>query len=151
MDINPAEEAIERYLRERRERGPKEAGARFLSYAYLRYHGKDLTEFLDTTSRLIRYYIGYFRLLVNPFKGPDLAFFATAVAMAVFGFLLLNEPEEQLPGIMVLSGALVNGWMIVSRVIKNWCDLNVLIAVYRELLSLAEKELDDLRGCPTSA
>jgi len=141
MNTLPIDEAIERYVRERKERGPHEAGAHFLSYAHLRYHGRELIDFLDTTSRMIRYYIGFFRLMVNPLKGPELAFFATAVALAVFGCLMLNEPEEQLPGIFVLSGALVNGWAIIRRVVKKWCDLSVLIAIYRELLILAEKEL----------
>jgi hypothetical protein len=151
MDTQPVDEAIERYVRKRRELGPNEAGAHFLSYVYLRYHGRELTEFLDTTSRMIRYHIDFFRLMVNPFKGPELAFFATAVALAVFGCLMLTEPEEQLPGIFVLSGALVNGWAIVSRVIRKWCDLNVLIAIYRELLILAEKELTAARASYTGA
>lgn len=146
MDTQPIDEAIERYVRERQERGPHEAGAHFLSYAHLRYHGRELTDFLDATSGMIRYYIGFFRLMVNPFKGPELAFFATAMALAVFGCLMLNEPNEQLPGIFVLSGALVNGWAIISRVIRKWCDLNVLIAIYKELLILAEKELNAERN-----
>jgi hypothetical protein len=146
MNIVPIDEAIERYVRERKERGPREAGAHFISYAHLRYHGRELIEFLDATAGMVRYYIGYFRLIVNPFKGPELAFFATAVALAVFGCLMLNEPEEQLPGIFVLSGALVNGGVIISRVIRKWCDLNVLIAIYHELLTLAEKELLAERG-----
>lgn len=150
MNIVPIDEAIERYVRERKECGPHEASAHFVSYAHLRYHGRELIEFLDTTSRMIRYYIGFFRLIINPFKGPELAFFATAVVLAVFGCLMLSEPEEQLPGIFLLSGALVNGWAIISRVIRKWCDLSVLIAIYRELLNLVEKELlaerDDITG-----
>ena len=151
MNTLPIDEAIERYVRERKERGPNEAGAHFLSYAHLRYRGMELVEFLDTTSRMVRYYIGFFRLMVNPFKGPELAFFATAVALAVFGCLMLNEPGEQLPGIFLLSGALVNGWSIISRVVRKWCDLNVLIAIYRELLILAEKELLAQRACSAGA
>lgn len=141
MDITPIDEAIDRYVRERKERGVTAAAAHFLSYVHLRYHGKELTEFLDATARMIRYYIGFFRLMTNPFKGPELAFFATAVAVAVFGCLLLNEPGAQLLGIFVLSGALVHGWAVISSAIRKWCDLNVLIAIYRELLILAEKEL----------
>lgn len=147
MDKLPVDEAIERYVRERKERGAKEAAAHFISYAHIRYHGKELTEYLDTTSRMIRYYIDLFRVMINPLKGPELAFFATAIALAVFGCLMLQEPEEQLPGIFVLSGALVNGWSIIQRVIKRWCDLGVLIAIYRELLALAEKELQAERDC----
>jgi uncharacterized protein with NRDE domain len=147
MNTQPVDEAIERYVRERKERGPKEAKAHFLSYVHLRYRGKDVTEFLDTTSRMVRYYINFFRLMVNPFKGPELAFFAAAVAMAVFGVLMLKEPEEQLPGIFILSGAMVNGWAIIRMVVRKWCDLNVLIAIYRELLNLAEKELIAMKDC----
>lgn len=150
MDVLPVDEAIERYVQERKVRSAKEAAARFLGYVHLRYHGRELTEFLDKTAHMIRYYIEFFRVMVNPFKGPDFAFFITAVALAVFGCLMLNEPDEQLPGIVLLSGALVNGWSIVSRIIRKWCDLNVLIAIYRELLALAEKELRELDCSGTS-
>ncbi|NVO00328.1 MAG: hypothetical protein HXX17_13485 [Geobacteraceae bacterium] len=141
MDNKPIDEAIERYVSERRVKGKDEAGARFLSYVRIRYHGSELIEFLGATTNMIRYYIGFFRMLVNPLKGPELAFFATALAMGIFGCLMLTEPEEQLPGIIMLSGALVNGWSIISRVLRKWCDLNVLIAIYQELLVLAEKEM----------
>lgn len=146
MDNKPIDEAIERYVRERKERSKDEAGARFLSYVRIRYHGRELIDFLSETTNLVRYYIGFFRLLVNPFKGPELAFFATALAMGIFGCLMLNEPEEQLPGIFMLSGALVNGWSIISRVLRKWCDLNVLIAIYQELLALAEQEMLEENG-----
>lgn len=146
MDNQPIDEAIERYVRERKERSKDEAGARFLSYVRIRYHGRELIEFLSETTKMVRYYIGFFRLLLNPMKGPELAFFATALAMGIFGILMLNEPEEQLPGIIILSGALVNGWSIISRVLKKWCDLSVLIAIYQELLALAEKEILEENG-----
>lgn len=141
MDNRPIDEAIERYVRERKEKGKDEAGARFLSYVRLRYHGRELVDFLNDTSKMIRYYVSYFNLLVNPLKGPELAFFAAAVVMAVFGCLLVNEPGEQLPGIILIAGALVNGWSIISRILKKWCDLNVLIAIYLELLTLTEQEM----------
>jgi hypothetical protein len=151
MNTQPVDEAIERYVRERQNRGPDAASAHFLRYVHLRYRGRELAEFLDMTSHMIRYSIDYFRLMVNPFKGPELAFFATAVAMAVFGGLMLNEPDEQLPGIFLISGALVHGAAIISRVIKKWCDLNVLIAIYRELLILAEQELLAVKGLTGTA
>jgi hypothetical protein len=151
MDILPVDEAIERYVRERKDRSAKEAAARFLSYVHLRYRGRELTEFLEKTTKMIRYYIDFFLVLVNPFKGPDFAFFASAVALAVFGGLMLNEPNERLPGIFLLSGALVNGWSIISRIIRKWCDLSVLIAIYRELLALAEKELKAEITCTAGA
>lgn len=141
MNAQPVDEAIERYVQECRERGVEAAGTRFLSYAHLCYHGRELTEFLTMTTKIIRYNIKLFRVMVNPLKGPEFAFFVTAVAVAVFGCLMLNEPEEQLPGIFVLAGALVNGVSIIIRMIKKWCDLNVLIAIYRQLLAVAEKEM----------
>lgn len=144
----PVDEAIERYVQERREHGAKEAAARFLGYVYLRYQGKELAEFLDMTLRVVRYSINYFRLMVNPFKGPELAFLATALALVVFGCLMLHEPEEQLPGIFLIAGALVNGGSIILRIIRKWCDLNVLIAIYHELLALAENELRAVKSSP---
>ena len=141
METHPVDEAIERYVRERMVRGAKEAGERFLSYAHLRYQGKELAEFMEKTSGLVTYYIDFFRVMINPLKGPELAFFATAVSMAIFGGLMTLEPDEQYLGIVLLSGALVHGWRIVSIVIRKWCDLSVLIAIYHEIHDLAEHEL----------
>lgn len=146
MNSIPVNEAIERYVQECRERGSNAAGNRFLSYAHLRYHGGELTEFLSMTSKMIQYNISLIRVMVNPLKAPEFAFLITAVAVAVFGCLMLNEPEEQLPGIFILSGALVNGISIFSRMIRKWCDLNVMIAIYRQLLALTEKELLSCNG-----
>lgn len=141
MESQPIDEAIDRYVQERMTRGAKEAKARFLSYVHLRYRGGEATEFLEKTSRMVRYYIDFFRVMINPLKGPELAFFATAVSMAIFGGLMTIDPEEQNLGFFLLSGALVHGWNIISVVLKKWCDLSVLIAIYREILSLAEGEL----------
>jgi len=141
MEIHSIDEAIERYVRERMARGGKEAGERFLSYAHLRYQGSELAEFLEKTTGQVRYYINFFRVMINPFKGPDLAFFATAVTMAIFGGLMITQPEEETVGIFILSGALVHGFSIVSYVVRKWCDLSVLIAIYREILTLVEHEL----------
>lgn len=141
METQPVDEAIERYVQERKIRGAKEAGARFLSYVHLRYQGKELAEFLKKTSGLLRYYIDFFRVMINPLKGPELAFFATSVSMALFGGMMLLEPEESTLGIILMSGAFVNVWTIGRNVVKKWCDLSVLIAIYREILVLAEQEL----------
>lgn len=141
METHTVDEAIERYVQERMARGAKEAGERFLSYAHLRYQGKELAEFMEKTSGLVNYYIDLFRVMINPLKGPEFAFFATAVSMAIFGGLMTFEPGETYLGIVLLSGALVHGWRIISIVIRKWCDLSVLIAIYREILALAEHEL----------
>lgn len=141
MESQPVDEAIERYVRERMTRGAKEAKAHFLSYVHLRYRGGEVNEFLEKTSRMVRYYIDFFRVMVNPLKGPELAFFATAVSMAIFGGLMTLDPDEQNLGLFLLSGALVHGWSIISVVLQKWCDLSVLIAIYREILSLAEGEM----------
>lgn len=141
METRPVDEAIERYVRERMVRGAREAGSRFLSYAHLRYQGRELAEFLEKTSGLVRYNIEFFRVMINPLKGPELAFFATAVSMATFGGLMTLDPEERNLGFFLLSGALVHGWDIISTVVRKWCDLSVLIAIYREILALAEREL----------
>lgn len=141
MRTHSVDEAIERYVRERMIRGGKEAGERFLSYAHMRYQGSELAEFLEKTTGLVRYYIEFFRVMINPLKGPDLAFFATAITMAVFGVLMMFEPEERNVGIFILSGALVHGCSIIRHIIRKWCDLSVLIAIYREILTLVESEM----------
>lgn len=143
MEIHSIDEAIERYVRERMVRSGKEAADRFLSYAHLRYQGSELEEFLEKTNGQLRYYINFFRVMINPLKGPDFAFFATAVTMAIFGGLMMTQPEERTVGIFILSGAVVHGCSIVSYVVRKWCDLSVLIAIYREILTLVERELHD--------
>lgn len=143
MEIQSIDEAIERYVRERMARSGKEAGDRFLSYAHLRYQGSELEEFLEKTTNQVRYYINFFRVMINPLKGPDFAFFSTAVTMAVFGGLMMTQPEERTVGIFILSGAIVHGCSIVSYIVRKWCDLSVLIAIYREILALVERELHD--------
>jgi hypothetical protein len=141
MDMHPVDEAIERYVQERMVKGAKVATARFLSYVHLHYQGKELAEFLRKTSGLVRYYIDFFLVMINPLKGPELAFFASAVSMAVFGGLMMADPEETNLGIVLISGAVVNVWAIGRNVVKKWCDLSVLIAIYREILALTEQEL----------
>jgi len=143
MESRSIDEAIERYVRERTVRGGKEAGERFLSYAHLRYQGGELKEFLEKTTGQLRYYINFFRVMINPLKGPDFAFFATAVNMAVFGGLMMTQPDERTVGIFTLSGAIVHGCSIVNYAVRKWCDLSVLIAIYREILTLVERELHD--------
>jgi len=148
METHPVDEAIERYVRERMERGEKAAGERFLSYARLRYQGRELAEFLQRTIGMLRYYINFFRLLSNPFKGPELAFFSTALSIALFGSFMLTDPDERNLGCFIVAGALVNGWSIIRYVIRNWCDLSVLIAIYNEILALAEQELRSETAAP---
>jgi hypothetical protein len=141
METHPIDEAIERYVRERMVRGAKEASARFLAYAHLRYQGRELAEFLKKTSGLLRYYIDFFRVMINPFKGPEFSFFASSVSMAIFGGLMMLDPGERNVGIFILSGAVVSAGTIISNVLRKWCDLSVMIAIYREILALAEQEL----------
>jgi hypothetical protein len=149
MNLNPVDEAIERYVRERMAKGKKEAGTRFLSYAHLRYSGSELAEFLKKTSGISRYYIDYLRVMVNPLKGPELAFFATVTTMGAYGAYLMTDVDLRTLGIVILSGALVNCWTIVKNVLRKWCDLDVMIAIYRELVQLAEQELGTSQTIPT--
>ena len=144
MNLNPVDEAIEKYVRERMDKGAQEAKSRFLSYAHLRYSGSDLAEFLRKTSGISRYYIDYLKVMVNPLKGPELAFFATVVTMGAYGGFLLTDCDQRTLGIVILAGALVNAWTIIKNVLRKWCDLDVMIAIYRELVQLAEQELT---GC----
>lgn len=142
METYHIDEAIERYVRERMARGKEEADSRFLSLIHMRYQGKELKEFLAKTAGLVHYYIDYFRVMVNPLKSPELAFLATAIAMGVYGILMMADEGMRNVGIFILTGAIVNGLSIVKSLIAKWCNLSVLIAIYWEILALAELELN---------
>lgn len=141
MGVGNVDEAIERYVNERMTKGAGEARQRFLSYAHLRYTGGDLMEFLRKTSGILQYNIDYLRVMRNPLKGPELAFLATILTMGAYGAYLAWTPDEHTIGLIVVAGALVNGWTVVRNALRKWCDLNVLIAIYRELVQLAEQEM----------
>jgi hypothetical protein len=142
--MNPAlvNEAMERYVSERMEKGKNLASQRFLAYAYLKLGSDEAREFMDKVRGLSRYYIDFLRLIQNPFKGPEFAWLASMLTVAVYAIYLISVDEERLLGFGLLAGTLVFVSSLVRAVVRNWCQIDVMIAIYRELVQLVEHELE---------
>jgi hypothetical protein len=140
MDTRQIDEAIDKYVHERMEKGKKSAAERFLSYAYLKYAGDELTEFLKKVRGLTRYYVDFLTLMENPFKGPELAWFASMVTIGVVSCFMMAEEDNRLIGIFIFSGTLVHAWSLILMIAKKWREIGVMIAIYREILEIVEKE-----------
>ncbi|GAM09553.1 hypothetical protein OR1_01833 [Geobacter sp. OR-1] len=142
MNTETIDEAIGKYVNERMKKGKKTASERFLTYAYLKHGGDELAEFMKKVVGLSRYYINFLNIMENPFRGPEVAWFGSMVIVAVFGGYLASQEESRMLGILIVSGTLANAWSLLCAVAKKWLDVGVMIAIYREILELAEKEFN---------
>jgi hypothetical protein len=142
MNTEVIDEAIDKYVHERMENGKKRASERFLAYAYLKNGGDDLLEFMKKAGGLCRYYIDYLKVMENPLKGPEVAWLASMVTVAIYACVLMCSEDSRLLGICLFSGTLANGWFLVSTVAKKWCDIGVMIAIYREIVEITEREAE---------
>lgn len=144
MNTEIIDEAIDKYVHERMTAGKERATQRFLSYAYLK-QGKDgVSEFLVKVRGLSNYYIDFLRVMCNPFKGPELAWLASMITVAIYAIYLMNIEEDRSVGIFLLTGTLVNGCSLARAIAKKWCDSSVMIAIYREIAQIAEHELEEI-------
>jgi hypothetical protein len=141
MDTKVIDEAIERYISERMTAGKERASARFLSYAHLKYAGADLVEFLRRAKGLTRYYIDYTKVFENPFRGVEMSFLAIMVVVGVFSCWLMHDEGTRISGIFVFSGTMVNGFSLMRHIAAKWCESGVMIAIYEEIVDLAEDEV----------
>jgi hypothetical protein len=141
MYIETIDEAIDKYVRERMEKGKQEARRRFLSYVYLRHGGDELREFMKKVGGLSRYYMDYLRVLENPFRGPEVAWLASMLVIGIFSCYLMSVDEERLVGICVFAGTIVHGWGLIRMVAKKWSYVGVMIAIYREIAEIADREV----------
>ena len=141
MDTRVIDEAIDKYVDERKKRGKKTASERFLTYVYLRHGGDEVLEFLKKVGGLARYYINFLKIMQNPFKGPELAWFASMLTVAIFSCYLMTLDSYRLLGILLFSGTIVHGWSLACEVIKKWLDIGVMIAIYREIVELVDREV----------
>ncbi|KAF0220507.1 MAG: hypothetical protein FD174_1161 [Geobacteraceae bacterium] len=142
MNTEVIDEAIDKYVHERMEQGKKKASERFLAYVYLKHGGDDLLEFMKKVGGLSRYYIDFLKVMENPFKGPEVAWLASMLTIAVYACILMASEESRLLGICLFSGTLANGWFLISALAKKWCDTGVMIAIYREIVEIIEKEAE---------
>ncbi len=141
MNIQTIDDAIDRYVDERKRKGKESARERFLAYAYLKYGGDDLQVFMKKVGGLTRYYINFLAVMENPFRGPELAWMALMFIVGIFSGYLLSQEEYRLFGIIAFSGTMVNGWALISAVLRKWLDVGVMIAIYREIVELVESEV----------
>jgi hypothetical protein len=143
MNITTIDEALERYVHERMETGKEKARERFLAYIYLKHGGDEILDFLMKVGGLARYYIYFLSGMENPCKGKDLAWFATMAMVGIYGSILIGGEESRLMGIVLLSGALVHAWSLLSMTTRKWREIGLRISIYREIVQIVEKELHD--------
>ena len=140
MNTETIETAIDKYVNERMVQGKQKAIEHFLAYAYLKHGGDEVKEFMKKVVGLSRYYINFLNAMENPFRGPELFWFASMLLVGIFSCYLMELEDERLLGIMVFSGTLVHACSLIVAVAKKWSDTGVMIAIYREIAEIAEKE-----------
>jgi len=141
MTADTIDEAIERYVTERKKSERKVAETKFLSYAYLACGESDAAAFMRRSRGLIRYYIDFLTVLENPLRGPQAAWLALMMLVFAFGIYMLTDEEMRLAGIFITSGTLVNGISLGRSVIDKWVEISVTIALYRELIEIIDNSL----------
>jgi len=139
------DEAIERYVSERKRSERKVAENKFLSYTYLACGESDTATFMRRARGLIRYYIDYLSVLENPLRGPQAGWLALMSIVFCFGIYMVSNDDLRIAGIFVTTGTLVNGISLARAVISKWVETAVTIAFYREIVELIDKTL--AAGC----
>jgi hypothetical protein len=145
MTTSNIDEAIERYVNERKRNKRKAAEIKFLSYSYLACGESDVTAFMRRSRSLIRYYIDYLTVLENPLRGPQAAWLALMALVFSFGIYMLTDDELRFAGIFITTGTAVNGISLGRAVVDKWVETSVTIALYREIIELIDNTLPS--GC----
>lgn len=145
MIATKIDEAIERYVNERKKSERKVAETKFLSYTYLACGERDVTAFMRRSRSLICYYIDYLSVLENPLRGPQAGWLGLMSIVFTFGLYMLTDDEMRLAGIFITSGTAVNGISLGRSVIDKWVETSVTIALYREIIELIDNTLPS--GC----
>jgi hypothetical protein len=141
MTTTKIDEAIERYVNERKKSERKAAETKFLSYTYLACGENDAAAFMRRVRSLIRYYIDFLTVLENPMRGPQAAWLVLMALVFAFGIYMLTDDDLRVAGIFITSGTLVNGISLVRSVIDKWVEIAVTIALYREIIELIDNTL----------
>lgn len=141
MTAAKIDEAIDRYVNERKKGARKAAESKFLSYTYLACGESDVTAFMRRSRSLIVYYIDFLTVLENPLRGPQAAWLALMAIVFSFGIYMLTDEEMRIAGIFITSGTVVNGISLGRAVIDKWIETSVTIALYRELIELIDNTL----------
>ncbi len=141
MTTTKIDEAIERYVNERKKSERKVAETKFLRFTYLACGESDITAFMRRSRSLIRYYIDYLTVLENPLRGPQAAWLALMAMVFFFGICMLTDEEMRMAGIFITSGTLVNGISLARAVTDKWVETSVTIALYREIIEIIDSSL----------
>jgi hypothetical protein len=144
MKKDTVDEAIDLYVTERMAIGKDSASSHFLACIYLKRTGWEISEYMRRIRGMTRYYIDLTKVTQNPFKGPEIAWLGTMLAIAVYAMVLLTMDEQRTLGIWLLSGVLVNACYLIRRVANKWCELHVMVAIYLEIVQITERELESL-------
>ena len=141
MTTTKIDEAIERYVTERKKSERKAAETKFLRYSYLACGESDVTAFMRRSRSLIRYYIDYLTVLENPLRGPQAAWLVLMAIVFTFGIYMLTDEDMRVAGIFITSGTMVNGISLSRAVIDKWVETAIMIALYREIIELIDNTL----------
>ena len=144
MNKDTVDEAIDIYVTERMAKGKQIAISHFMACLYLKQQSWEIAESMRRVRSMTRYYIDLNKVMQNPFKGPEIAWLATMVNMAIYGGVLTSIDEQRILGILLLSGTLVYASYLLRIVVKKWCDLNVKLAIYEELIQITDTELEQM-------
>ena len=144
MSKETVDEAINLYVSERMEKGKQLAISHFLACLYLKQQRDEIVESMRRVRGMTRYYIDLTKVMLNPFKGPEIAWLASMLNIAIYGGILISVEEQRALGIALLSGTLVNGLYLIRNVARKWCDLHVMLAIYDEIVQIADHELESL-------
>lgn len=144
MKKEVVDEAIDIYVAERMVKGKQKAVAHFLAFIYMKKQSAEIAEAMRRVRGMTRYYIDLAKVVQNPFKGPEMAWLFSMINIAIYSVILITIDEQRTLGIALLSGTLVNAAYLLRNAVKKWCDLSVTLAIYAELLQLADSELKEL-------
>jgi hypothetical protein len=138
------DEAIETYLTERMAQGKQTALEHFLARIYMKQQSWEIADAMRSVRGMTRYYIDLTKVMLNPLKGPEIAWLASMVNIAIYACFLISLDDQRLLGIALFSGTLVNAGYLIRSGLKKWCDLHVKLAIYNELAQIADHELETL-------
>jgi hypothetical protein len=144
MNKETVDEAINLYVSERMKQGKQTALEHFLARIYLKQQDWEIAECMRRVRGMTRYYIDLTRVMINPLKGPEIAWLFSMVNIAVYAGVLISLEEQRLLGIALLSGAIVNAGYLIRNGVKKWCDLHVMLAIYDEIVQITDHELENL-------
>lgn len=144
MKKETVDEAIDIYVAERMVKGKQKAMAHFLAFMYMKKQSWEVAEAMRRVRGMTRYYIDLAKVVQNPFKGPEMAWLFSMINIAIYAVVLMTIEEQRTLGISLLSGTLVNAAYLLRNAVKKWCELSVTLAIYAEIVQLADRELEEL-------